>query len=234
MKKILNKKNILIILMFILSVIISATFVFFMDFSLLKELYNLYFGESEVKDFFAEFGDNLFNNASLKSIFRLVLFRFIYSVAPISFGIFLLLFYHSKELSIDILKFDIFKHNPSLSKILQFSRYFLGMCISFLVLNVKRTFFYSVFHNCLLGNTEDFIRVILSVTLFLIPVLNWDVFFKDLKTFPNRHKKITILIFMIFVSVLSFCLIEFQIGSKTSVFVYMIHINIMYFIIYII
>ena len=231
MKNILSNTNIRIIRVAFVSLIISLLFVFFMDFDLLKSMYQLYYGESEIVDFFEEQQQNVFTNGVRVTVFRLIVFRFIYSVLPIVVGLFLMAFYHSKALPQKYTKSELFVKNPSLGSIINISRYLLGFVLFLCVLNYNRQFYNSTFHNCLIGNVSDFLRIFLAVILFLIPVLEWTKLKNDLKSFPKRHKKLTCFAFIILISIISFCLIEFQIGSKTMVFVYLIHVNVMYWII---
>ena len=230
MNKIFCKQNIRILVLAFVSILITGLFVFLVDFDLIKSVYELYYGKSEVATFFKEQGENVFTHSVRTTTFKLIIFRFIYSMIPLAIGMFLLFLYHCKKLPDKILKSKIFDANPSLGKILNIARYLLGFGLFFIVINYGRAYFSSTFHNCILGNEVDFIRVALSVILFLIPVLEWKKLWEDLKTFPKRHKKLTNLAFVFLISIISFCLVEFQIGSKTSVLVYLIHINIMYWI----
>ena len=224
-----NKK---IVILLILSIFISAVFIFFMDFSLIKTLYDMYYGDSSIGDFFKEQGDNIFNNDVRVTVFKLVIARGLYSIIPIVICVFILFYYHIKKLPDRLLQMKIFLDNSSLSKIILIGRYVIGGGLFFLGISINRTFFTSCFHNCLLGNKPDFLKLYIAVLLFLLPTVTWIDLIKDIKTFPRRHKKLITLFIILFVSFISCCLVEFQINSKVvGILDYLIHINVIYWII---
>ncbi|MBO5610383.1 MAG: LTA synthase family protein [Eubacterium sp.] len=224
-------KNIRIVIRLLLALVIAALFVFIMDFDLLKSVYELYYGDSEIAQFFEDNGQNVFELSVKVASFKLVLYRAFYSMLPIAITLFLLFYYHSKKLPKKWMESDFFKKNDSMGTILQICRYAIGAGVAFLFINVGRTFFSSAFHNCILGNIPDYFRIIFACLAFMVFTFDWGRFIRDLRSFPRRHPRITIFLFMLFISIVSFCLLEFQVGSKTRVLVHLIHINIMYWLI---
>ena len=221
-----------IIVYVLISVILATILIVLMDYDLLSSLYNLYFGESEIADFFENMGQNVFKDTVRITSFKLVIYRAIYSAVPVIISIFLLCYYRAKALPRRILNLPVFEKNPSLASILQFGRYALGIGLAFIILTFKKAYYYTVFHNCLLGYMPDYFRLIIACCVFLIITIDFKRLWSDLKTFPYRHRYITIGAFILFISVLSFCIMEFQIGSKTQVFVYLLHINIGYWLLF--
>lgn len=224
-------KNIRIVIRLLLALVIAALFVFIMDFDLLKSIYELYYGHSEIAQFFEDNGQNVFELSVKAASFKLVLYRTFYSMLPIAIMLFLTFYYHSRRLPKKWLEADFFKKNDSMGTILQACRYVIGLGMAFLFLNYGRTFFSSVFHNCILGNVPDYFRIIFACLAFMAFTFEWGRFISDLRSFPKRHPRITIFLFMFFISIVSFCLLEFQVGSKTRVLVHLIHVNIMYWLI---
>ena len=199
-----------------------------MDYSLIKAIYEMYYGDSEIIDFFKEQGQNVLNPSVGVTTFRLVIWRFIYTLPGIILAIFLGVYYRSKSFSEKFLEKKIFTDNPSLSKILMIGRYLLGFGLAFLVLTRGRTFYYSCFHNCIIGNSIDFVRVFFAAVLFVAPILDYKKMWNDIRTFPVRRPKSTCFFFIVAISIISTCLVEYQIGSKMYVFIYLIHVNISY------
>ena len=224
----INKNSYRIIFLMLVSFIFSILFVFFMDFAFVSTIYKMYYGESEIGNFFLDKGKNIFTTDVRVTTFKLVIARAIYSIFPIFLGGSIFLFYNSNHFSDEILDRNIFKKNPSLSKILMVLRYIIGLGLFYFVITYNRNFFVSTFHNCLMGNQNDFIRIYVATFLFLIPVIRWKDFLSDLKTFPKRHNNIFMFIFMGGISVVCCCLVEFQIGSKMVIIVYLLHTNVMY------
>lgn len=223
-----DKKNIYNIFSYIFPAFFAALFVLIMDAGLIKALYDLYYGDSSVIDFFKEQGQNVFDPKVRSEIFKLIRYRLLYSIIPVFFCFLFLLKYYSIKLPSKILLKKIFHNNPALSKIIMLSRYLMGGGVAFWVISYHRTFFSSVFHNCLLGNTEDFFRLYLAGFLFLFFTIRWKDFIFDIKHFSSRYPRISLALFDLFISVISCCLVEFQIGSKMKILVYLIHTNVMY------
>ena len=224
-------KNIKIVVSVLIALITGTVFVLVMDFDLLKSVYELYYGNSEIAQFFEDNGQNVFELSVKVASFKLVLYRAFYSMLPIAITLFLLFYYHSKKLPKKWMEYDFFKKNDSMGTILQICRYAIGAGVAFLFINVGRTFFSSAFHNCILGNVPDYFRIIFACLAFMVFTFDWGRFIRDLRSFPRHHPRITIFLFMLFISIVSFCLLEFQVGSKTRVLVHLIHINIMYWLI---
>jgi len=226
--KLRNKNNWWILIKALISFAISLIFICMVDLGIIKAIFNLYYGESGIAEFFKENNENVFQVSVRVTSFKLIIYRAFYSMIPIFVTVFLLIYYYSKALPGRITGADVFKKNPSLARILQIARYGLAFGMFFLIITFKRDYFDSTFHNCLLGYTNDYIRIILACIVFLVMTIDLNRFIKDLLTFPKRHRHLTNFAFILLISILSFCVMEFQIGSKTQVFVYLIHINIMY------
>ena len=191
-----RNKNVTIIIRLLLAFFFSFVFVLFMDYDLLKTLYELYYGDSEVAQFFKDAGENVFTNSIRVTSFKLVLYRAFYSILPIMLMLFLSFSYGSKKLPDKCLDSEFFKKNDSMGKILMFCRYAIGAGVAFLFLMVDRTFYFSTFHNCLLGRTGDFFRIIFACLGFLIFTIDWKLLFNDCIGFSRRHPRITIFVFM--------------------------------------
>ena len=217
-----------VIFVILISVIIATLIILLMDYSLLKSIFSIYYGESNVVEYFKEQGQNLFKNSIRVTAFKLILFRAFYSMIPLAIMLFLFIYYHEKQLPGFLRKHKVFEKNKDLPKILQIGRYGLAIGIFYLILTFQKDYYYSTFHNCLLGYVPDFLRIILACLAFLVLTCDLKRFAVDLWTFPKRHRYLTIFAFILLISVLSFVIMEFQIGSKTQVFVYLIHTNIMY------
>lgn len=223
-----SKRNRKIIYLLVLSFFISSLLVFVFDIDLIKSLYELYYGNSNIGDFFKEQGQNVFTNEVRVTIFKLIISRTIYSIIPISIAMFIGVVYHAKKLPDRIVNSKIFEENPLLPKIIGVARYLVAVGLSFLIISFNRTFFNSTFHNCLLGNKTDFVRIVFASLVFLIPILDYSRLVKDIISFPQRHKKLTKLFFVFIISIISCCLVELQIGSKMNILDYLIHVNVMY------
>ena len=224
-------KNLKIVLIAFISFIIASVIVLLMDFDLIKTLYELYYGDSDITIFFEEQGQNIFTTDVRITTFKLIISRTIYTIIPIACSLFIGIYYHSKALSEKTTNHKIFQNNPSLSKILNICRYLTSLVLVFFIISNNRSFINSTFHNCLLGNKPDFVRIICASLLALIPIMEWKTFIFDVRSFPQRHKKLVSISYIILVSIISCCLVEFQIGSKMSIVDYLLHINIMYWII---
>ena len=218
-------------LVLLLSVLVSFVFLVSVSFDLLKALYEMYYDTSDIVEFFKEQGENVLRNEVRIEVFKLTVSRLVYVLIPISLGVFFCFLYHSKKLPDIIANNKIFDKNPSLSKMLIILRYIIAFGLAFLTLSYNHTFFTDAFHNCLLGVSGDLFRIYLAVLLFLVFVLDWKLFFADLKSFPRRHPVLLKMIFIFFLSTICCCLVELQIGSKMKMLVYMYHINIMYWLI---
>jgi phosphoglycerol transferase MdoB-like AlkP superfamily enzyme len=215
-----------------LSLIAAFVFVFIIDIDLFITLYDMYFKDTEIASFFAEQGQNIFTDDVRVTTFKYIISRLIYSIIPIAICFFILVFYHSKKLPDKLLESKVFDENPSLSKIIFIGRYLLGGGLFFLAITYHRTFFSSVFHNCLMGNKPDFVRIYIASFVLLLPVVRWIDLIKDIKTFPQRHIILNSLFFIFFISIVSCCLVEFQINSKiVGILDYLIHVNVIYWII---
>ncbi|MBP3233964.1 MAG: sulfatase-like hydrolase/transferase [Eubacterium sp.] len=230
MKNILNN-NLKTIVFFFFAIILGFLLIFLLDYDLLKTIYEMYYGNSEITQFFKEQGENIFEIESKSAAFSFIIYRAFYSSLPIIICIFTEFYYHTVMLPEKMLKTKLFTNNPSLGKILTLCRYIFGIGLAVIPLFYNRTFFNSVFHNCLIGNKVDFVRIGISTILFLIPTIEWRDFCNDIYRFPRRHKKLTCFFFILFISVISYMLVELQIGSKMNVLEYLIHINIMYWVI---
>ena len=92
-----NRRNIKIIVRLILAFIIASLFVMIMDFGLFKSFYELYYGDSEIAQFFIDNGTNVFENSTRASTFLIIIYRAFYSMLPIAITIFLFFYYHSKK-----------------------------------------------------------------------------------------------------------------------------------------
>ena len=231
MKSLLKKKNAKIVLCALVAFFLAVIIVVFMDFDLLKSLYNLYYGDSEFGQFFTDIGQNTFENSTRAATLKLVLYRAAYSALPIAIMFFLFFYYRSKKLPEKILNSDFFKENPSMGKIVMFCRYAFGFGTAFLFLMYGRQYYFSTFHNCILGNYPDFFRIIFACLAFLMFTIEWRRLFSESKAFLKNHPRFVIFLFILFISIVSCCLLEFQVGSKMRVLVYLIHINIMYWLI---
>lgn len=212
----------------LISVFLATLILLLMDYSLLKSIFSIYYGESNVTEFFRDQGQNIFENSVRVTAFKLILFRAFYSMLPLVIMIFLFIYYHEKQLPGFLRGLKVFEKNKDLPKILQIGRYGIAFGIFYLILTFQKDYYYSAFHNCLLGYMPDFFRIILACLVFLILTCDLKRFGVNLWTFPKRHRYLTIFAFILLASVLSFVIMEFQIGSKTQVFVYLIHTNIMY------
>ncbi len=226
-----SHKNIKIIVLFIVALIISFLFVLLMDFDLIKSLYELYYGDSEIAKFFEDAGANVFENGVRAMTLLIVIYRVLYSMLPIAIMLFFAFYYHSKTLPEKWLDSEFFKKNDSMGLILEICRYALGIGVAFLILTYGRAFFHSTFHNCIIGYIPDYFRIIFACLAFMIFTFDWGRFIHDLKTFPKRHPRLTLFFFMLFISIVSCCLLEFQVGSKMRVLTHLIHVNIMYWLI---
>ncbi len=223
-----HRTSLVICVRLLVSIVVASAFIALMDFGLIRELYKLYYGDSEVSQFFKEQAQNVFQDSVRVTSFKLVLYRAFYSMVPIAVAVFLMIIYHSKSLPHKILGLKVFEKNKDLARILQIGRYALALGVAFLILVFGRDYFYSTFHNCLLGYRPDFVRVIFACTVFVLLTCDLNLFIHDLRAFPRNHRYLTLFVFILLISILSFAVMEFQIGSKTDVFVYLIHINIMY------
>lgn len=211
-----------------MALVVALFLILLMDAKLIWTLYEMYYGNSDIGDFFKEQGQNVFTTEVRVTTFKFVIFRLIYSIIPLMVSFALFALYDSKCLSEKITSKELFLKNPSLAKILQVSRYLIGFGMAFLVISYHRTFITSTFHNCIMGNTEDFIRLYVAGLVLLIPTIKWKKLFCDIRNIPLKHPRIFIFLFMLFIAIVSCCLVEFQIGSKMKVLVYLLHINIMY------
>lgn len=226
-----SSKNRRIVVRQIISIVVALVFISVMDFGLLKSIYDMYYGDSHIGDFFKEQGQNIFTDDVRVTTFKFIISRGIYSIIPIVICVYILLFYFSKKLPDRLLEKNVFDENPSLSRIIMVGRYLLGGGLFFLVIKFNRSFFSSTFHNCLMGNRIDFVRIYIASFLLLLPIVRWGDLIKDILTFPQRHKKLISLFFILFISVISCCLVEFQINSKmVGILDYLIHVNVMYWI----
>ena len=116
MLKIFNRNNAKIVILLMLSVFLAGVFVLLMDLGLLKTLYDLYNGETEVGDYFNNQGININTVRVLMSIYSIVIDRYIYSVLPIGITLFLFGYYHSKSFSKMFLSRTVFEKNKDLQR----------------------------------------------------------------------------------------------------------------------
>ena len=96
MKRIFNKHNFKVLYVFLGAFTITLIIILVLDWGLLKSLYNLYYGDSEIIDFFSEYGGAIINNSTRIATFKLVFSRMLLSVCPLTIGLFLLYFYRKR------------------------------------------------------------------------------------------------------------------------------------------
>lgn len=104
---------------------------------MLRSLYELYYGDSEISQFLIDNGTNVFEYSVKAASFKLILYRMFYSMLPIAIMLFLCFYYISKSLPDKWLESDFFKANPSMGKIIMLCRFAFGAGAAFSISYVR-------------------------------------------------------------------------------------------------
>ena len=167
--------------------------------------------------------DDGVNNAILGNIFELYVSRmacFLLAVIPIVF--FALRFHIS-------FKTD---STSNLKRLIPFLRLIFGVILFYYVLTIGTKFSHELFISYYsLGHWLSFFRIIGGFMILGAAVTDWPSAFRSLKAFPTSHPNLFKALFILFVSVCSCILVEFQIGSKMNMNSNMLFFNILYWII---
>nr|MCR5273273.1 hypothetical protein [Lachnospiraceae bacterium] len=160
------------------------------------------------------------------TILRLYVSRYFLTVLPISIFFIVICFFKDNQYYLKDKSF--FEDNPHMSSIVLILRWILGILIAGFILNFNRNMFNDTFHNCLIGRDEDFFRIIFAFFALTVFVIDPRKFFSSAKSLRRIHPKFYTFLFMLVVSYISCCLLEFQSASKMQFVSYMLFFNCLY------
>ncbi len=116
--------------------------------------------------------------------------------------------------------------------LIPYVRVFMGLMSFYYILTIGTNFSHEVFTTYFTaGSWRFFFRIVGAFAVFGAFIIDWSVLVKALKRFPSGHPRICKALFVLFISICSCMLVEFQIGSKMSMVSYMLVFNILYWII---
>lgn len=163
------------------------------------------------------------NSAILGNIFELYVSRMIYLlIAVVPVVLFALRFHIS------------FKKDSTsnLKRLIPFLRLIFGVILFYYVLTLGTQFSHEIFVNYYsFGHWMSFFRIIGAFALFGAFITDWSLAFASIKAFPKSHPNILKVLYVLFVSVCSCMLVEFQTGSKMNMNSNMLFFSILYWII---
>ena len=163
------------------------------------------------------------NSAILGNIFELYVSRMIYLlIAVVPVVLFALRFHIS-------FKTD---STSNLKRLIPFLRLIFGIILFYYVLTLGTQFSHEIFVNYYsFGHWISFFRIIGAFALFGAFITDWSLAFASIKAFPKSHPNILKVLYVLFVSVCSCMLVEFQTGSKMNMNSNMLFFSILYWII---
>ena len=126
-----------------------------------------------------------------------------------------------------------FKRKGSDSKgIIPYLRVFLGLIAFYYIISWGTIFSHEMFTNFYsFGNWPSFFRIVGAFAALGAFIIDWPLFVRSIELFSEKHPWLCKGVFVLFVSVCSCMLTEFQIGSKMNMVTYMLYYNIFYWVI---
>ena len=160
--------------------------------------------------------------------FSTMLEQYIYRVIYLAITLFPIVFVS--------LKFHIsfYKGNDSssLKRLIPYIRVLFGLLAFYYAITVGTVFGHECFTNYFsLGIWYSFFRIITAFILLGAFVLDWPKFIQEIKKLPSSHPTLYKSIFVVFISILSCLILEYQVGSKMEMISSMVIFNISYWLI---
>ena len=117
-------------------------------------------------------------------------------------------------------------------KLIPFFRVAFGFIGFYYAISLGTIFSHEMFTNYYsFGHLRSFLRIIAAFVLLGSSLIDWPFLIKAIKVFPSEHPKSYKVLFILFISLCSCMLVEFQIGSKMSMASYMLFYNVIYWVI---
>ena len=127
-----------------------------------------------------------------------------------------------------------FRNNDEkgVKSLINYFRPVFGLVIFYYILTIKTAFIHEPFTTYLsIGNWVSLFRIVIAFLALGACVIDWPVFIKSVKSFPKAHPVLYKAVFVLFISVCSCLLVEYQIGSKMNMASNMVGYNILYWLI---
>lgn len=160
------------------------------------------------------------NRAIVGNIIELYISRMIYLVLTCFPIVFFTLRFH-----ISFKKQDC----SGLKSLVPYLRAIFGLIVFYYILTIKTQFSHELFTNFYsFGHWMSFFRIVGAFAVFGGFVIDWPTAFASLKKYPSSHAVIFKAIFVLFISVCSCMLLEFQVGSKMNMQSNMLFFNVLY------
>ena len=116
--------------------------------------------------------------------------------------------------------------------LIPYARVFLGLLSFYYILSIGTMFPHEVFTSYYsFGPWRYFFRIVGAFVVFGAFIIDWPSFVGAVKNFPSTHPKLLKALYIIFISICSCMLVEFQIGSKMNMVSYMLIFNVLYWLI---
>ena len=116
--------------------------------------------------------------------------------------------------------------------LIPYLRVFIGLIAAYYVLTIGTVFPHEIFTGYYsFGSWRYFFRIVAAFVVFGGIIVDWRSLIFSVRGFPFSHPKLSKMIYVLSIAVVSCMLVEFQIGSKMEMNTYMLIFNIMYWII---
>ena len=117
-------------------------------------------------------------------------------------------------------------------RLIPYVRVFIGIMSFYYILTIGTNFSHEVFTAYFTaGAWRAFFRIVGAFATLGAFIIDWPKFTNAIKRFPSAHPRSLKVLFVLFISICSCMLVEFQIGSKMSMVSYMLVFNILYWLI---
>ena len=124
------------------------------------------------------------------------------------------------------------KDENHVMSLITYFRPVFGLLVFYYILTIKTTFGHQLFTNYYsFGHWRSFFRIVGAFVVLAASVLDWPKFIKAVKCFPSAHPILFKAVFVLFISICSCMLVEYQIASKMGMTTYMLFFNILYWLI---
>lgn len=117
-------------------------------------------------------------------------------------------------------------------RLIPYLRIFVGLISFYYAMTIGTNFSHELFTNYYsFGHWFSFFRIVAAFMVLGAFVIDWPSFIKSVKILPSAHPFLCKALFVLFISICSCMLVEFQIGSKMNMASYLLAYNILYWII---
>lgn len=124
------------------------------------------------------------------------------------------------------------KDASRIETLITYFRPVFGLLLFYYILTIQTQFLHEPFTNYYsFGSWRYLFRIVAAFIVLAATVIDWPVFIEAVKSFPSAHPVLLKILFVLFISVCSCMLVEFQIRSKMSMVTYMLFFNILYWLI---